>query len=63
MFNKKKIIVIFLVSVLLMAFCVSCSKKPPYRSGPNGKCGSGMVWIPGHYSASGNWLPGHCAQK
>jgi len=63
MHTKKKVIIILLIAVLFMGFCMSCSKKRPRRSSSNGKCGSGMVWMPDHYDPSGNWIPGQCIHK
>lgn len=64
MFNNKKNVTILLIFILLMFFCMSCvRKKPMNHPNPRKNCGFGMVWVPGHHSPAGNWIPGHCAHK
>ncbi len=64
MFNNKKIINMMLILMLILTFCMSCSKRIPVTHPvPDKKCAPGMVWIPAHYAPSGIWVPGHCASN
>lgn len=59
MIHGRRYVAFLLFFMLLTFVCMSCGHRKPV----NKKCGPGYVWVPGHTSNHGVWLPGRCVRK